>query len=105
MAETLLSFSNVLLFGREMEDLKVTVPEGLVDGRHGPFVQPRSGLPSQAEGQFSPNQDPRLARIYAFSFEGYYYDLPRPIVFLVHGDGVPASEIKIGGKEKDKAGL
>jgi hypothetical protein len=28
-----------------------------------------------------------LARIYGFSFEGHYYDLPRPALFLVHGSG------------------
>ena len=29
----------------------------------------------------------RFARIYAFSFEGHYYKLPRPMVFLVKGKG------------------
>jgi hypothetical protein len=28
-----------------------------------------------------------FARIYGFSYEGYYYDLARPTLFLVHGDG------------------
>lgn len=28
-----------------------------------------------------------LARIYGFSYDGTYYDLPRPTIFLVHGDG------------------
>jgi len=30
-----------------------------------------------------------LARIYAFSFEGAFYNLPRPAIFLVHGAGTP----------------
>ena len=30
---------------------------------------------------------PKLARIYAITYEGGYYILPRPTVFLVHGDG------------------
>jgi hypothetical protein len=30
-----------------------------------------------------------LARIYAFSFEGAYYPLPRPSIFVVHGGGLP----------------
>jgi hypothetical protein len=34
-------------------------------------------------------QTPRLARIYGFSFEGAYYGLPRPPIFLVHGTGLP----------------
>ena len=28
-----------------------------------------------------------LARIYAFSFEGQLHTLPKPMLFLVHGDG------------------
>ncbi len=31
-----------------------------------------------------------LARIYGFSYEGAYYDLPKPALFLVHGEGDPA---------------
>jgi hypothetical protein len=31
--------------------------------------------------------EPKLARIYGFSFEGQYYDLPRPALFLVHTSG------------------
>ncbi|MFK0688840.1 hypothetical protein ACFX5Q_11615 [Mesorhizobium sp. IMUNJ 23033] len=34
----------------------------------------------------------RFARIYGFSFEGNYYDLGRPILFLVHGDGELVAE-------------
>jgi hypothetical protein len=30
---------------------------------------------------------PNLARIYAFSYEGHYYDLAKPAIFLVHGPG------------------
>jgi len=33
-----------------------------------------------------------FARIYGFSYEGVYYDLPRPALFLVHGTGVPVTE-------------
>ena len=28
-----------------------------------------------------------FARIYGFSFEGHYYKMPRPLLFLVRGDG------------------
>ena len=31
--------------------------------------------------------DASFARIYGFSHEGTYYDLPEPALFLVHGDG------------------
>jgi hypothetical protein len=36
-----------------------------------------------------PLQTPNIARIYGFSFEGAYYGLPRPSLFLVHGPGAP----------------
>jgi hypothetical protein len=28
-----------------------------------------------------------FARIYSFSYDGAYYELPRPVLFLVHGEG------------------
>ncbi|WP_170330455.1 hypothetical protein [Ruegeria arenilitoris] len=33
----------------------------------------------------------QFARIYGFAYEGTYYELPEPTVFLVHGDGEPAA--------------
>ena len=38
---------------------------------------------------FTASISPMLARIYSFSFEGAYFELPRPPVFLVHGPGRP----------------
>ncbi len=35
--------------------------------------------------------DARLARIYGFTYDGTYYELPEPTVFLVHGDGQSAT--------------
>jgi len=35
----------------------------------------------------SPDQSPTLARIYGFTYEGVYYPLPKPSMFLVHGSG------------------
>jgi hypothetical protein len=78
-------------------DGTVTANLGDPDERHGPFVANRSGSASQIEQQLFSDEDPNFARIYGFSFEGYYYDLPRPVLFLVHGDGVPASQVRPGG--------
>ena len=50
----------------------------------------RRGANRQLEDQFGP--DARLARIYGFSFDGSYYELPKPVIFLIHGNGIPASE-------------
>jgi hypothetical protein len=42
----------------------------------------------------------RLARIYAFSYEGTFYNLPKPAVYLVHGKGRSMREFAAiaGGK-------
>jgi hypothetical protein len=80
--ETLLSPSNVLLYGRVLRDLTIT------------FLPPTPGntpVPRLSANSFLQNQlaraDATLARIYAFTYEGRYYDLPRPVIFLVHGPG------------------
>lgn len=87
MPETLLSPSNVLLYGRVLQDLKYKfVP---LD-KPGPN-QTASPPPRLCSNNFLLNQlnkrDVYLARIYGFSYEGHYYDLPRPAIFLVHGPG------------------
>jgi hypothetical protein len=86
MPETLLSPSNILLFGRVVEDLKIEP-----GGNHSPFIRARTGGNRDLETQLTkdePNiKEPVIARIYSFSYEGAYYDLPRPALFLVHGDG------------------
>jgi uncharacterized membrane protein YgcG len=80
--ETLLSASAVFLYGRIVGDLKLVADKesGKRPARNGAnrFLQNQIN----AEG---PNA--QFARIYAFSFEGYIYDLPRPALFLVHGGG------------------
>jgi hypothetical protein len=107
MAETLLSPSNILLYGRAMADLIIDFhepPRSPIDDVHPPdpetcqrFPDPQPP-PRLGENNFLLNQlmtkagqdaqtTPRLARIYGFSFEGHYYDLPKPAIFLVHGPG------------------
>ncbi|MDP6813956.1 MAG: hypothetical protein QF582_12155 [Alphaproteobacteria bacterium] len=67
-------------------------PKPARDPRHGPFVVEREGLESQLERQLLGGENPCFARIYAFSYEGVYYELPVPALFLVHGDGVEVSD-------------
>lgn len=105
MPETLLSPSNVVLFGRIVEDLDVVVPNRPPpappppgpDPRHGPFAMDRTGPNRFLETQLA---DPNVAfaRIYGFSYEGRYYDLPWPTLFLVHGPGVPAETVPGAGR-------
>lgn len=81
--ETLLSPSGVLLFGRKLEDLTLNyqAPDGGGDKPPG-----RSGDNLFLQKQLA-HADAGFARIYGFSYEGHYYDLPRPVIMLVHGDG------------------
>ena len=88
MAETLLSPSNIILYGRVLEDIKILKPTPANGGaRHDPFVAARTGSNKELENQVV-NEDAVLARIYGFSYEGSYSDLPKPAIFLVHGAGV-----------------
>lgn len=96
MAETLLSPSNILLFGREVEDLGIIHPAPTGGARHTPFTVDRTGLNRDVEGQLT-SPGARFARIYGFSYEGSYYDLPRPTVFLVHGAGELVTRGRAGG--------
>jgi hypothetical protein len=99
--ETLLSPSTILLCGRVVQDLQFLPgvhqgpsPQGLnANQPQGPnALQPPP--PRQGRNNFLQQQlaDPNamLARIYGFSYEGHYYDLPQPAIFLVHGPGTPA---------------
>jgi hypothetical protein len=78
MPESILSPSLIKLYGRTITEIQLNLPAG-------------GGIPSLGANQFLRAQlnatDARLARIYGFSFEGHYYDLPRPVIMLVHGDG------------------
>jgi hypothetical protein len=72
-----------------------------VDNKHNPFSpNTRGGLPSEIEQQLDYDYYPILARIYGFSFEGTYYDLPRPMLFLVHGEGIDFVDPKDSKKRR-----
>jgi hypothetical protein len=82
MQENLLSASNVILYGRVVQGLSFD----------------RGGLPAERgwneflRRQLAGRGDAReatFARIYAMSFEGSFYNLPKPMIFLVHGNGAP----------------
>ena len=101
MAETLLSLSEVLLYGRIMDDIhfKYQAPPSDVandDYCNSPPPRPgkKYGGNSLLQDQFAVSEDtpasPCFARIYGFSYEGGYYDLDAPIIMLVHGQGVSA---------------
>ncbi len=95
MPETLLSPSNVLIYGRSILDLKIvsTRRRGQkVAQDHNPFEEPRGGANFFLQNQLNA-EGAHLARIYGFSYEGHYYDLSRPALFLVHGNGLEAERV------------
>ncbi|MCB1492507.1 MAG: pentapeptide repeat-containing protein [Rhodobiaceae bacterium] len=67
--------------------------------RHGPFVSDRMGANRQVENQLLKRRRPCLARIYGFSYEGKYYELDHPSIFLVHGSGELVSGIAKGEQD------
>ncbi len=97
MPETLLSPSNILLYGRVVHDLSIQHPPAH-GGSHSPFVRARAGGNRELEHQLTA-PDATIARIYSFSYEGAYYDLPRPALFLVHGEGLVVTNLSPKGGE------
>jgi hypothetical protein len=97
MPETLLTSHAVLLYGRKVlgvtlakasEAMAMTAGETADTGA---VIETAEAPAPLGSNKFLEHQleaeDACLARIYAFSFEGHYYDLPKPAIFLVHGDG------------------
>ena len=103
MAEKLINISGVLLFGRIVEDVAIvstttqitnvvtnlqtpapTTPPTPVTAAD-PDV-PRKNVNKLLQNEIE-SAEAKLARIYGFAYEGHYYDLSKPALFLVHGAG------------------
>ncbi|WP_322097024.1 hypothetical protein, partial [Pelagibius sp.] len=100
--ETLLASSQVRLFGRFYRGLRLD-EDGLGALNDDSRPQNRNPLTDKLRSEL----DPRLARIYGFSYEGSYYKLDAPYVFLVHGEGEEINEPdlhigKVGVEMKDE---
>lgn len=74
--EPLLAASGVRLFGVEVKGLTIDLAAA-ADGIGG--LLPHRLNTSAAK--------PKLVRVYGFSYEGQYYDLGRPAIYLVYGEG------------------
>jgi hypothetical protein len=104
MPETLLSPSNLILYGILVTDLQVghqpppPPPPPPEADLHRPSPPGARNSANRFLDQQLERVDAQFARIYGFSFEGHYYDLPRPLIFLVHGPGVPAEDVKPGNR-------
>ncbi len=95
MPETLLTPSSIKLYGRVVHSLKYTNDTANTGLGANKFLQ------KQLEAN---KPHPELARIYAFSFEGQFYAIPRPPIFLVHGTGTPVGNW-VGPSTLDQAGV
>ena len=89
--ETLLSPSGILLYGRQLLDLQFVYNAPPSSEQQGDVagIPPRLGENRFLQRQMA-QPDALFARIYGFSFEGHYYDLPKPVILLVHGEGMDA---------------
>ena len=96
LGETLLAPRLIRLFGRKFEGLELRpLAEADLKKLKGP---PFANLLNEA--LYRPGAG--LARIYGFSYEGRYYKLPSPQIFVVHGDGV---EVKPGFDPTESFGI
>lgn len=90
--ETLLSHSRIWLFGRVLKDIQIhqsvynNIPTNPADGNSSDTV-PRMGMNHFLYEQLTA-PGAQLARIFSFSYEAGFYDLYRPTIFLVHGEGI-----------------
>ncbi len=79
LKETIHTSSDIVLFGRPVDDLAVA-----------PNARGKGALKLE-EKQF--------ARIYGFSFDGAYFEIPTPVLFAVKGDGMDADKIAVPGPD------
>jgi hypothetical protein len=92
VAERLLFPSRILLYGRVVVDLQIGAQAGIAEPV--PLLGDNRFLQRQLDPPGAvPADAPQIARIYGFSYEGHYYDLAKPALFLVHGPGVGADPV------------
>ena len=92
MPESLLSPSGIKLFGREFPGFSTANLPTALGANHFLLDQ------INATGA-------KFARIYAFSYEGNFYTLPKPAIFLVHGDGEAIAGAGLSGRGGADGGL
>jgi len=85
--ETLLTPSSIKLFGRLMQGISFDYGSSGIGTGLGDNLFLQKQLAASGSGN-----NPNFARIYAFSFEGTYLQLPRPAIFLVHGPGTAVGD-------------
>lgn len=90
--DSLANDSSIRLFGRLMWDLMLRDPTTRGQVYTGQPVMPRSSPSNFLVDQLG-KEDAKLARIMSFSYQGELFDLAKPTIFLVHGDGTRAENV------------
>jgi hypothetical protein len=98
MPETLLTPSGIKLYGRAVDGLTLAPPQG------GWAALGYPGTTQFLKAQLAA-AGAQLARIYGFSFEGHYYDLPKPAIFLVHTAGIAVDQPRRDRSDVDTSGV
>jgi hypothetical protein len=100
LVETFLEPTRIFLFGKRFPTL-VYYPTPMSDREFEAFNVPEAGGDNNTGGPVKLPMPPGrveqalrqaeakgiFARIYGFSYEGHYYKMPRPLLFLVRGEG------------------
>ncbi len=100
MTESLLSASNITLFGRVVEDLSVGGTKTPPEAPKGIVSELQEALDNRVGAKASPDKA-KFARVYGFSYGGVYHEILRPMLFLVHGDGVASKSVKQPGPDTE----
>ena len=98
MTETLLHPSGIHIYGRVIEDINLgTYSCQAGNLQKAPFNYAGLNPGRTGDNKFLQKQledgNANLARVYGFSYEGHYYDLVKPMIFLVHGPGEDAETV------------
>ena len=119
MSETLLSPSGIKLFGRPFQDISISA-DSLASLRRGALSPGDHQLLNRLRRELGEDKDTTskdgdgnsllsiFARIYSYSYEGNYFTLNRPMIFLVDGAGKAVGEEDQAGRAKldvDKLGV
>lgn len=87
MSENLARASTILLFGRVVEDVQINAPRVSSAKRAAKSASLGQQGATHALADQIAAEGSCLARIYAFAYEGTYFELARATLFLVHGAG------------------
>ncbi|MEM8840165.1 MAG: pentapeptide repeat-containing protein [Pseudomonadota bacterium] len=82
MSETLYTSEEVVLFGRVVTDIAVTEQVAAQAG----------GTPTVGF-----HRTKRLVRVYGFTFDGIYYEMTTPILYMVDKPGVSIDKVAVPG--------